>query len=97
MHRKREEIMPTVNEILKEQFMEPLGLSGYMIAKRIHVPVSRVFEIISGKRRITADTSLRLGKLFGVEDDYFLTLQGRDDIEELRVTLKEELRNIREI
>ncbi|MBO6293665.1 MAG: HigA family addiction module antidote protein [Selenomonas sp.] len=89
--------MPTVNEILKEQFMEPFGLSGYMIAKRIHVPMSRIFDILSGKRRITADTSLRLGRLFGVEDDYFLILQGRDDIEELRVTLKEELRTIREI
>lgn len=52
---------------------------------------------MSGKRRITADTSLRLGKLFGVEDDYFLTLQGRDDIEELRETLREELRNIRSV
>jgi len=52
---------------------------------------------LSGKRRITADTSLRLGRLFGVEDDYFLTLQGRGDIEELRETLREELRNIRSV
>ena len=89
--------MPTVNEILKEQFMEPLGLSGYMVAKRIHVPVSRVFEILSGKRRITADTSLRLARLFGVEDDYFLILQGKDDIEILKEKYKEELKSIREI
>lgn len=89
--------MPTVNEILREQYMEPLGLSGYMVAKRIHVPVSRVFEILSGKRRITADTSLRLGRLFGIEDDYFLILQGKDDIEILKEKYKEELKSIREI
>lgn len=89
--------MPTANEILKKQFMEPLGLSAYMVAKRIHVDSARIINILSGKRTITADTSIRLGRLFGVEDDYFLILQGRDDIEELRVTLKEELRTIREI
>lgn len=89
--------MPTVNEILREQYMEPLGLSGYMVAKRIHVPVSRVFEILSGKRRITADTSLRLGRLFGIEDDYFLILQGKDDIEILKEKLREELKTIREV
>ena len=89
--------MPTVNEILRVQYMEPLGLSGYMVAKRIHVPVSRVFEILSGKRRITADTSLRLARLFGVEDDYFLNLQGKDDIDILKEKNKEELKKIREI
>ena len=89
--------MPTANEILKKEYMEPMHLSGYMIAKRIHVPVSRILEILSGKRRITPDTSLRLGRLFGVEDDYFLILQGKDDIKELRETLKEEIGNIREI
>lgn len=77
--------------------MEPFGLSGYMIAKRIHVPMSRIFDILSGKRRITADTSIRLGRLFGVEDDYFLILQGKDDIETLREKNREEFENIRKI
>ena len=89
--------MATANTILKEQFMEPLGISAYMVAKRIHVNPSRVAEILCGKRRITADTSLRLGRLFGVEDDYFLSLQGKDDIEDLKEKLKEDIESIREI
>lgn len=89
--------MPTANEILKKEFMEPLGLSAYMVAKRIHVGSSRILNILSGKRTITADTSIRLGRLFGVEDDYFLNLQGKDDIEVLREKLREELQTIREI
>ena len=89
--------MPTVNEILKKEFMEPLGLSAYMVAKKIHVGASRITNILSGKRAITADTSIRLGRLFGVEDDYFLNLQSKDDIEIVRENLREELETIREI
>jgi len=85
------------NEILKKQFMEPLGLSAYMVAKRIHVDSARIINILSGKRTITADTSIRLGRLFGVEDDYFLILQGKDDIDILKEKNKEELKKIREI
>ena len=66
---------PTISEILKEEFMEPLGLSAYRLAKDIHVPVSRVQEILNGIRSISADTSLRLAKYFGVSEGYFLRLQ----------------------
>ena len=66
---------PTINEILKEEFMEPLGLSAYRLAKDIHVHVSRVQEILNGTRSISADTSLRLAKYFGVSEGYFLRLQ----------------------
>ena len=62
---------PTISEILKEEFMDPLGLSAYRLAKDIHVPVSRIQEILNG----TADTSLRLAKYFGVSEGYFLRLQ----------------------
>ena len=62
---------PTISEILKEEFMEPLGLSAYRLAKDIHVPVSRVQEILNGTRSISADTSLRLAKYFGVSEGYF--------------------------
>ena len=66
---------PTISEILKEEFMEPLGLSAYRLAKDIHVTVSRVQEILNGTRSISADTSLRLAKYFGVSEGYFLRLQ----------------------
>ena len=67
---------PTISEILKEEFMDPLGLSAYRLAKDIHVPVSRIQEILNGTRSISADTSsLRLAKYFGVSEGYFLRLQ----------------------
>ena len=66
---------PTISEILKEEFMDPLGLSAYRLAKDIHVPVSRIQEILNGTRSISADTSLRLAKYFDVSEWYFLRLQ----------------------
>ena len=71
---------PTISEILKEEFMEPLGLSAYRLAKDIHVPVSRIQEILNGTRAISADTSLRLAKYFGVSEGYFLRLQMDADL-----------------
>ena len=55
---------PTISEILKEEFMEPLGLSAYRLAKDIHVPVSRVQEILNGTRSISADYIFASGKIF---------------------------------
>ena len=66
---------PTISEILKEEFMEPLGISVYRLAKDIHVPVSRIQEILNGTRAISADTSLRFAKYFGVSEGYFLRMQ----------------------
>ena len=66
---------PTVSEILREEFMEPLGISAYRLAQSINVPVSRVQDILHDRRKITADTSLRLAKFFGVSDRYFLDMQ----------------------
>ena len=66
---------PTVSEILREEFMEPLGISAYRLAQAINVPLSRVQDILHDRRKITADTSLRLAKFFGVSDRYFLDLQ----------------------
>lgn len=62
---------PTVSEILREEFMEPLGISAYRLAQAINVPLSRVQDILHDRRKITADTSLRLAKFFGVSDRYF--------------------------
>lgn len=85
---------PTVGEILKEEFMDPLGISAYKLAKDIFVPVSRIQDILRGRRRITADTSLRLSKYFGVSERYFLTIQDDIDLRNEKIALAEELDKI---
>ena len=71
---------PTIGEILKEEFMEPFNLSAYRVAKEIGVPTSRIQDILHDRRQITVDTSIRLGRLFGISDRYFLNLQNDLDI-----------------
>ena len=85
---------PTISEILREEFMEPMKLSAYQLAKEIHVPVSRIQAILNGSRRITADTSLRLAKFFGVSDRYFLDMQSDLDIRALKLSIQEEIASI---
>lgn len=67
--------LPTVGEILKEEFMEPYHISAYFLANSIGVPVSRIQDILHNRRAITIDTSIRLGKFFGVSNMYFLNIQ----------------------
>lgn len=62
-----------ISEILLEEFMQPLGISAYKLAKDINVQVSRIHDILKDKRKITVDTSLRLARYFNVSDKYFLT------------------------
>ena len=85
---------PTVSEILREEFMEPLGISEYRLAQAINVPLSRVQDILHDRRKITADTSLRLAKFFGVSDRYFLDLQNDIDIRNLKIQLANEISKI---
>ena len=85
---------PTVSEILREEFMEPLGISAYRLAQSINVPVSRVQDILHDRRKITADTSLRLAKFFGVSDRYFLDIQNDIDIRNLKIQLANEISKI---
>lgn len=85
---------PTVSEILREEFMEPLGISAYRLAQAINVPASRVQDILHDRRKITADTSLRLAKFFGVSDRYFLDLQNDIDIRNLKIQLANEIAKI---
>ena len=66
---------PEISEILKNEFMDPLNLSAYALAKHINVPTSRIQDILHNRREITVDTSVRLGKFFGVSDRYFLNIQ----------------------
>ena len=68
-------------EILEEEFLKPMGVSQYRLAKDISVPPRRINEIVHGKRSITADTALRLGKFFGISAQFWLNLQTRYDLE----------------
>ena len=68
-------------EVLQEEFLKPLGVSQYRLAKEISVPPRRVNEIVHGSRAITADTALRLARYFGTTDRFWLNLQARYDLE----------------
>lgn len=68
-------------EVLQEEFLKPLGVSQYRLAKDISVPARRVNEIVLGKRSITADTALRLARYFGTTERFWLNLQTRYDLE----------------
>ena len=85
---------PKVSEILKEEFMEPLDISAYKLAREIHVPVSRVQDILHDRRKITVDTSLRLAKYFGVSDSYFLDIQNDIDLRNSKMNMEEEIESI---
>lgn len=68
-------------EVLLHDFLEPFGLSQYRLARDISVPPRRINEIVHGKRAVTADTALRLGRYFGTSEQFWLNLQGRHDLE----------------
>lgn len=76
-------VMPPIHpgEILLEEFLEPLGLSQYRLAKDISVSPRRINEIVHGQRAISADTALRLSRYFGTTDRFWLNLQTRYDLE----------------
>jgi addiction module HigA family antidote len=78
-------------EILMEEFLEPLGVSQYRLAKDISVPPRRINEIVHGKRSITADTALRLARFFGTTERFWLNLQVRYDLEVEKDRLKDVL------
>ncbi|MBT8338702.1 MAG: HigA family addiction module antidote protein [Desulfatitalea sp.] len=80
-------------EILIEEFLEPMGISQYRLAKDISVPPRRINEIVHGKRSITADTALRLGRFFGMSPQFWLNLQTRYDLEVTEDFLKDRLDN----
>ncbi|MGD0235695.1 MAG: HigA family addiction module antitoxin [Syntrophorhabdales bacterium] len=77
--RKIEPVHP--GEILSEEFLKPLGISQYRLAKDIKVPARRVNEIVHGKRSISADTALRLSRYFNLSERFWLNLQARHDLE----------------
>ena len=83
-------------EILLEEFLKPLGLSQYRLAKDISVPARRINEIVLGKRAVSADTALRLSRYFSLSDRFWINLQAQHDLEveqdRLRGRLEREVR-----
>ena len=79
----KEKKLPPIHpgEILMEEFLKPMGISQYRLAKDISVPPRRINEIVHGKRGVTADTALRLGRFFGMSPQFWLNLQTRYDLE----------------
>jgi len=81
-------------EILLEEFLLPMKISAYKLAKEIHIPQGRISEIIHGKRRITADTALRLSKFFTTTPQFWLGIQDDYDLEEEQIKIENELKSI---
>ncbi len=79
---KRKKMAPIhPGEILQEEFLEPMGISQYRLAKGLKVSARRINEIVQGKRAITAETALRLGRFFGTTAQFWLNLQSHFDLE----------------
>ena len=78
-------------EILMEEFLNPMGISQYRLAKDINVPARRINEIVQGKRSITPDTALRLSRYFGLSERFWINLQARYDLEKEKDRLKNRL------
>ena len=90
-----EKIAPvSPGELLYEEFLKPMGITKYRLAKEIHVPAQRIGDIISGKRSISVDTDLRLCRFLGTSDGYWLRVQVNYDTAILGESLEEELAKI---
>ena len=85
----------TPGELLREEFLRPMGLSQYRLAKEIGVPAQRIGEIVAGRRSITADTDLRLCRFFGLSNGYWLRAQAAYDTEVAEQSLSGALRKIK--
>ena len=84
-----------MSEVLLEDFMKPLGLSAYKLAKGIGVPVSRIQDILHDRRKVTVDTSVRLARYFGISDLFFYNIQTDLDLRELKEKMWDEIKKIK--
>ncbi len=84
-------------EVLLEEFLNPMRISQYKLAKDLNIPQTRISEIVKGRRRITADTALRLSKYFGNSAKFWLGLQADFDLEEFSNELDAELQKIKQV
>jgi addiction module HigA family antidote len=85
----------TPGELLLEEFLNPMGISQYRLAKEVGVPAQRISEIVAGKRTVTADTDLRLCRFFGLSNGYWLRAQVAHDTEVAEAKLAATLKKIR--
>jgi antitoxin HigA-1 len=83
-------------EILEEEFLKPLGISAYRLAKETKIPATRISQIIKGKRRLTADTALRFGKFFGNSAEFWLGIQMEYDLRKEKAAIEYVLEEIEE-
>jgi antitoxin HigA-1 len=81
-------------EILREEYLKPLGMTPYRLAQELHVPVPRINDIVLEKRAITADTALRLARFFGTTESFWLGMQADYDAYRIRKQLRNELMKI---
>ncbi len=86
--------MPTVSQILREEFLDPLEITPYRLAKELHVSTSTILEILHNKRKVTVDMSLRLAKFFGMSDKFWINLQNDLEIRKQKEKLKLKLDSI---
>jgi addiction module HigA family antidote len=84
----------TPGEILKEEFLNPMNITAYRLAKDTGMPATRVSQILKGRRRITADTALRFGRYFGNSADFWLGIQDEYDLRAEEERLEDELEHI---
>ena len=93
MVKKESDRLPNIHpgEVLQEEFLKPFGISAYQLARDTHVPQTRISEIIHGRRRITADTAIRLSKYFGTSAEFWIGLQTDFDLEESRKEMESEI------
>src|SRR5271168_1185260 len=85
---------PHPGEILLEEFLKPMGITQYRLAKEIGVPQRRIGEIVAGNRAVTADTGLRLSRFFGISDGFWIGLQTDFDAARAKDSLARTLRKI---
>lgn len=86
--------LPTVGEILVEDFLEPLNITPYRLSKDLGVSTSSILDLIHGKRKVTVEMSLRLAKYFGTTSMFWLNMQNELDLREAEVKLEKELEKI---
>jgi len=82
-------------EILREEFLKPMGLSAYELAKRLHVPAPRVNDIVLERRGISADTAVRLSRFFGTTEQFWLNLQAAYEISQVKAERAADIERIK--
>jgi len=85
---------PKIGDILKEEFLEPLNISSYRLAKELNVSTSSILDLVHNKRKISVEMALRLSKYFGTSSKFWLNLQNELDIRETKQALEKELDKI---